>query len=75
MAREQQKEVDTSVCLTTMEDNQSYKDRVVMFRVRTYVHPEWAIHKRNISWWGPEVKPSKQRVHLPREFSTTKYSN
>lgn len=34
MARgEQDQEVDTSVCLTTMEDDQSYKDRVVMFSV------------------------------------------
>lgn len=46
---EWEKEVDTSVCLTTIEDDQSYKDRVVMFIVWTYVHPEWAIYKRNIS--------------------------
>lgn len=38
--REQEQEVDTSVCLTTMEDDQSYKDRLVMFSVCTYVHPE-----------------------------------
>lgn len=38
--REQEQEVDTSVCLTTMEDDQSYKDRLDMFRVWTYVHPE-----------------------------------
>lgn len=41
MARgEQDQEVDTSVSVTTMEDDQSYKDRVFMFRVWTYVHPE-----------------------------------
>lgn len=41
MARgEQDQEVDISVCLTTMEVDQSYKDGVVMFRVWTYVHPE-----------------------------------
>lgn len=41
MARgEQDHEVDTSACLTKMEDDQSYKDRVVIFRVWTYVHPD-----------------------------------